>query len=367
MFLMSEKMIGEIKADVKDLYSMLAGDSISATVNWNFKRNRIVFGAPGTGKSFQLNKDKKSLVGENRDQFERVTFHPDYTYSQFVGAYKPVKDNTGSGNKIAYEFVPGPFVRVLVKALNNAKSNELKPFLLLIEEINRADVAAVFGDIFQLLDRDKNGYSEYEISTSEDLRNYLESHLDDGAAAASEIKIPGNMFIWATMNSADQGVLPLDTAFKRRWSFDYVDIDNKEDAISHKNFKVGYGEYEQTINWNCLRKAINDVMSENRINEDKLMGTFFIGKDVIDEECEGADESFVEVFCDKVIMYLFEDAARQKQDKVFDRNDVKYLRYSKICNRFRNEGINIFTKEVIAYYNDYKKVLDSVVGNTENE
>ncbi|KIR03774.1 Type II restriction-modification system restriction subunit [Lachnospiraceae bacterium TWA4] len=118
-----------------------------------FSRNRILFGAPGTGKSFTLNKDAKTLIGENNeDDYERVTFHPDYSYANFVGTYKPVPIIDKDGNDaITYEYVPGPFMRIYVKALKNSRTNNVKPFLLIIEEINRANVAAVFGDIFNYL------------------------------------------------------------------------------------------------------------------------------------------------------------------------------------------------------------------------
>lgn len=140
--------------------------------------------------------------------YERVTFHPDYTYSQFVGTYKPVMDE--EGNSIRYDFVPGPFMRVYVEALKSGRTDTPQPHLLLIEEINRAKVAAVFGDVFQLLDRDDDGVSEYEIQASEDIRRYLAKELGGNADHYKKIRIPNNMFIWATMNSADQGVFPMD-------------------------------------------------------------------------------------------------------------------------------------------------------------
>ena len=117
-----------------------------------YAHNRIVFGAPGTGKSFKLNDEQKDLISEG-GEYERVTFHPDYSYANFVGTYKPVPTKNG----ISYEYVPGPFMRTYVKAIENGQSEnkeDVKPFLLLIEEINRANVAAVFGEVFQLLDRD---------------------------------------------------------------------------------------------------------------------------------------------------------------------------------------------------------------------
>ena len=189
----------------------------------DFPRNRIVFGAPGTGKSFTVNQERKQLLGENSEtDYERVTFHPDYTYANFVGTYKPVPTIDSDGkDAITYEYVPGPFMRIYVDSIKAIREHQLKRFLLIIEEINRANVAAVFGDVFQLLDRDDTNKSEYPIQVSEDIKKYLAKPdvLGGTPEDYSSLSIPDNMFIWATMNSADQGVFPMDTAFKRRWDF----------------------------------------------------------------------------------------------------------------------------------------------------
>ena len=206
-----------------------------------FERNRILFGAPGTGKSYTLNKEKDVLLNlDSATNYERVTFHPDYSYANFVGTYKPVpyKDEDGR-DSITYKYVPGPFMRVYVKAILNGRTENVKPYLLIIEEINRANVAAVFGDIFQLLDRDENGVSEYPIQTSEDMKKYLADELDGDPSEFEKICIPDNMFIWATMNSADQGVFPMDTAFKRRWDFTYLGIDDSENDLVGKYVVLG--------------------------------------------------------------------------------------------------------------------------------
>ena len=144
-------------------------------IDADYERNRIVFGAPGTGKSFGLKNDCHKLMMDTVGTYERVTFHPDYSYSRFVGTYKPVMDM--DEKNIRYDFVPGPFMRVYVDALKSGRTVAPQPHLLLIEEINRAKVAAVFGDVFQLLDRDDDGVSEYEIQASEDVRRYLASKL----------------------------------------------------------------------------------------------------------------------------------------------------------------------------------------------
>lgn len=245
------------------------------------------------------------------------------------------------GRSIRYDFVPGPFMRVYVDALKSGRTDEPQPHLLLIEEINRAKVAAVFGDIFQLLDRDDDGVSEYEIQASEDIRRYLAMELGGSADNYKMIRIPNNMFIWATMNSADQGVFPMDTAFKRRWNFEYLGINENEKEIQGKGkITLPVTSNEQIeIEWNKLRKAINDKMSSQdfKINEDKLMGPFFLSKKVI----ESADEKkFKDAFKSKVIMYLYEDAVKQGKHRFFEGCDSS--KYSSVCDAFDKKGIAIF-------------------------
>jgi len=403
-----------------------------------FPRNRILFGAPGTGKSFTINNDREELLGvDNEDDYERVTFHPDYSYANFVGTYKPVmvddsadsislatekealtvltdesisaqekydllydkfkdgkltllpfllglftdddfktrkKDGSdtaddnnaernhgrairpyvnlskpSSGKKdISYEYVPGPFMRMYVKALKNSRTDNIKPFLLIIEEINRANVAAVFGDVFQLLDRGSNFVSEYPIQATEDIKKYLAKELGGKTEDYNKIKIPDNMFIWATMNSADQGVFPMDTAFKRRWDFTYLGIDDNDKELKGRFVTIGSKE-KQRIEWNELRKAINEFLAEARINEDKQLGPYFISKSIVIPK-DGGTEIDSKLFCDafknKVLMYLFDDAAKQKHQSLFEGSAKGYTRYSKICEAFDEQGIGIFNSRI---------------------
>lgn len=309
------------------------------------ERNRIVFGAPGTGKSFRLKSDCEDLMEKTSGTYERVTFHPDYSYSQFVGTYKPVMGE--DGNSIRYDFVPGPFMRVYVDAIKSGRTGSPKAHLLLIEEINRAKVAAVFGDVFQLLDRDGDGVSEYEIQASEDIRRYLAKELGGLPDNYNKIKLPNNMFIWATMNSADQGVFPMDTAFKRRWNFEYLGINESEKEIIGVGKIVLPGEPD-AVEWNAVRRAINDRMaSEYRINEDKLMGPFFLAKKVIASDENGMiidAEKFMEAFKGKVIMYLYEDAVKQRKHDFF--NGCDSSKYSSVCEAFEEKGMAIFGTSV---------------------
>lgn len=309
----------------------------------SYQRNRILFGAPGTGKSFTVNKDKNELL-KHGGEYERVTFHPDYTYANFVGTYKPVPSIDSMGNDvITYEYVPGPFMRTLVKALENGRTEAVEPFLLIVEEINRANVAAVFGDVFQLLDRVDN-VSEYPIQASEDIRKYMAKELGGEPADYTTIQIPDNMFIWATMNSADQGVFPMDTAFKRRWDFTYLSINTNEEKIIGKSITLGTGSDLRVVEWNKLRKAINEELVTYKINEDKLLGTFFIPKDRVPGGDNFTEEEFKRIFKNKVIMYLFEDAARQKAPTLFA--GCKKKLYSEICDSFDTMGVNIFCDNI---------------------
>lgn len=400
-----------------------------------FSRNRILFGAPGTGKSFTLNKEAKKLLADGGHE-ERVTFHPDYSYANFVGTYKPVMvsgdsdsisgmgkdvvsvlsdktktaqekydllyekfkddgltrlpillglytdevfktrkqdgtdavgDNSVERNhgkalrpyvalpsdvkakeEIAYKYVPGPFMRVLAKALKSAMSGNPKPHLLIIEEINRANVAAVFGDVFQLLDRASTNDSEYEIATTNEMRVYLAKELGVEKSAVETIKIPDNMFLWATMNSADQGVFPMDTAFKRRWDFTYLGIDDSEKDLIGKTVILGTGNTKHKVEWNKLRKAINNFLAKEKINEDKQLGPYFIARNIVvpEEGTEIDNERFIRTFKSKVIMYLFEDAAKQKRSKLFEGCFGNSSRYSEICREFENKGIGIFHHDI---------------------
>lgn len=298
--------------------------------------NLIFFGAPGTGKSYELNKLADAYFDD--DHRTRVTFYPDYTYSQFVGCFKPTTEQVvdDEGNRrsiITYRYTLGPFLETYVQAIKHPEQN----YLLIVEEINRANPAAVFGDVFQLLDRRADGCSEYTVAASEDMRGQLALELGDGADGVSKLAIPANMYIWATMNSADQGVFPMDTAFKRRWDFRYMSIDEGENAdINGKplsEIKVPCGGRD--IVWNNLRYAINEFMASDdlKINEDKLLGPFFINPAAL------TAERFADVFKDKVLLYLYEDAGRTKRSKMFRR---ELNTYSKLCEAFDEEGEGIF-------------------------
>lgn len=343
--LIKDVYVKDENEDMEEEYMELV---YNTSLDSDFDRNRIIFGAPGTGKSFTLNEQAKGLIDATDGRVERVTFHPDYTYSQFVGAYKPTMD----GKDIRYEFVPGPFMRVYVEALKSGRTDNPQPFLLIVEEINRAKVAGVFGDIFQLLDRDDDGVSVYEIQASEDIKKYLAEKLGGQPSDYTNIRIPNNMFIWATMNSADQGVFPMDTAFKRRWSFEYLGIDAGEDKLpTGGKFTIAGTEIE----WNKLRKGINAKMTspDFHINEDKLMGPFFLSGKLLKSDEDGNiinTQKFIDVFKSKVLMYLYEDAIKQRKHDFFHNCDTS--KYSSVCDAFDEHGVEIFGSNFMSDYYD---------------
>ncbi|KEZ23238.1 AAA family ATPase [Ureaplasma diversum] len=239
---------------------------------------------------------------------------------------------------IVYKYVPGPFMRLYVNAIKNRNT----PHLLIIEEINRANVPAVFGDVFQLLDRNSVGESQYHIQTSEDMRNYLQKELGGSIDDYSTIKIPNNMYIWATMNNADQNVMPMDTAFKRRWDFHYLGINdaayqNKDDFKKYK-FKINSSE---VVLWDDFRKELNSQLSQLNISEDKLIGPYFISKSVLDENDIDKTTSTIK---DKVLMYLYDDVAKAYRSSLFAEN--KYSTYSELCKHFDQNALSIFKNKL---------------------
>lgn len=249
-------------------------------------------------------------------------------------------------------------MRVYVSALKSGRNLVPQPYVLLIEEINRAKVAAVFGDVFQLLDRDEYGVSEYEIQASEDIKKYLAQELGGNPSDYEKIRIPDNMFIWATMNSADQGVFPMDTAFKRRWNFEYLGINANEDGVQG-SIMLGT-DVTQDVEWNVLRKAINEKLAkEYKVNEDKLMGPFFLSKKALKTVSDTDDtiadtDRFMETFKNKVIMYLYEDAAKQHKHKLFSGCEDT-TKYSAVCESFDRIGMQIFGEDFEeAYYKPQK-------------
>jgi hypothetical protein len=246
----------------------------------------IFFGTPGSGKSHKVGK-----IVEGHDKFTfRTTFHPDSDYATFVGAYKPVKD----GKDLTYEFVPQTFTDAYVKAWNFPEEE----IYLVIEEINRGNCAQIFGDLFQLLDRDKHNVSEYPINADKDLRKYLETEgiLGEGHEGIKDgkLRLPANFHILATMNTSDQSLFPMDSAFKRRWSWEYVpiDLDNEK-----SQFIITIGDKKYP--WASFLKEVNERIHKLSDSEDKQMGNFFIKSDIDVGE-----------FKSKVMFYLWSEVCK---------------------------------------------------------
>jgi len=314
-------------------------------------KNLIVYGAPGTGKSRML-EDEFGKAPLTR----RVVFHPEYSYFDFIGTYKPVpvydRDNrelfTVDGRKINsgtpyidYQFVPGPFTQVLVEAwLDPANMHTL-----LIEELNRSNAASVFGEVFQLLDRNSDGSSEYLFEPSQELREYL-NHAGIEPFIRDGVGLPSNMNIVATMNSADQGVNIIDSAFKRRWNFKYlrIDIDN---AV-HKDAEFRYDG--QIITWGMFITAVNDKLKHLRVNEDRLIGPYFI------KPAELHNKSAI----DKLLLYLWDDVLRHKRDQGAFAKSI--TGFSDLVDGFESSDVL-----AIKDYIQYELTPDSADEEEENE
>lgn len=310
----------------------------------NFPRNTISRADDELVKIFleECLNEKGEYEEKEISTMERVTFYDGYTYGQFVGAYKPVPHSLDETN-IVYKYVPGPFMLQLVKAYKNEDTD----YLLIIEEINRAKADKVFGNIFQLLDRNEEGESKYKVSISEEQKKYLLEELEDNQEILEKISegglyIPRNLYIWATMNNADQGVYPLDTAFKRRWSFEYIRLNQNEKELN-RNYKIQVkkGDNEKVLSWNLFRNNLNDFLLENGIYEDRLVAPFFIKDEEFNEEI--LEE---ETFLNKLMMYIFDDVLKHKlsiRRKLFKEN---ILSFSKLITSYE-EGEEIFSNEFI--------------------
>ena len=289
--LLEEKESNENKGDSKKVLQM------------------IYYGAPGTGKSKTIKNNTE--LAEKEGRVFRTTFHPDSDYSTFVGCYKPAMkevpkttligtkvvevENGTPEEKIVYRFVPQAFTNAYIKAWNTTED-----VFLIIEEINRGNCAQIFGDLFQLLDRGDDGKSEYPIDADTDLGSYIAKELEsstrtdfpDGVKDGRKLVLPSNLYIWATMNTSDQSLFPIDSAFKRRWDWKYLPI---EDAGKNWKIKVNGNEYD----WYKFLEAINKEVLDLTHSEDKQLGYFFTKakNGVIDAE----------TLVNKVYFYLWTD------------------------------------------------------------
>lgn len=316
---------------------------------------QIFYGAPGTGKSHTINEETKD------EDVIRTTFHPDTDYSTFVGAYKPttkevdLRDLSGhkvvengevvKEDRIVYEFVAQSFLQAYVSAWKKyADANEDEPQkqYLVIEEINRGNCAQIFGDLFQLLDRNDRGFSDYPIKADADMKRQLQkafvglliaqkdkiNAMYEGKDIVSQVLngdillLPNNLYIWATMNTSDQSLFPIDSAFKRRWDWTYMPISNAEkDWI----IEVDGSKYDW---WQFLEK-INEKIGSTTNSEDKKLGYFF---------CKAQDGVIsAKTFVGKVIFYLWNDVFKDYEfgDAIFNDEDGSKLSFDKF---YTSEG-----------------------------
>ncbi len=305
----------------------LSDNKIDGSVRIDGGKNIILYGVPGSGKSYTLQRD----YCNDNSVVEKIVFHPDYSYSDFVGQIMPSVDDSGI---VSYKFNPGPFTNILKKAYHNPQTKHV----LVIDEINRGNAPAIFGEIFQLLDRlkhDKNGFkkgsSEYAINNM-DIANIVYS--DKNAS----IRIPSNLWIIATMNTSDQNVFTLDTAFQRRFSMQLIEnsFENVDDDF--KNMKI----LDTDITWQKFCTTINEKIAQNNEGlssmEDKRFGVYFVNID---------DLKSKKNFAHKVIKYLWDDVFK------FDRNiifDTKFNTLEAVVKNFTKEKgrtqFDIFSDDV---------------------
>ena len=319
----------------------------------NLTLQQIYYGAPGTGKSKTI---KDLTFGES---VIRTTFHPDSDYASFVGTYKPITEEVDlrdcygkkvfdddtkevvTEERIAYKFIPQAFLEAYVKAWKKLGSS--KKQYLIIEEINRGNCAQIFGDLFQLLDRNEYGFSDYPIVADKDMQKYLEKEFEGweitnkdeinqlyGEAnmvnlimKGERLVLPSNLYIWATMNTSDQSLFPIDSAFKRRWDWKYVPIREGRDkeTNAHLNWYINTGD-KQYKWWSFISK-VNELIGSLTNSEDKKLGYFF---------CKAKDgEIDADLFVSKVIFYLWNDVFKDYgfDDKDFQDEEGKILSFDR--------------------------------------
>ena len=319
----------------------------------NLTLQQIYYGAPGTGKSKAI---KDLTFGED---VIRTTFHPDSDYASFVGTYKPIteevilRDCNGKKviddetkevvkeERIAYKFIPQAFLEAYVEAWKKLGSG--KKQYLIIEEINRGNCAQIFGDLFQLLDRNEYGFSDYPIVADKDMQKYLKKEFEGweitnkdkinqlyGEAnmvslimKGERLVLPSNLYIWATMNTSDQSLFPIDSAFKRRWDWKYVPIREGRDKETNAKLNWYINTGNKQYDWWSFISKVNKLIGSLTNSEDKKLGYFF---------CKAKDgEIDADLFVSKVIFYLWNDVFKDYgfDDKDFQDEEGKILSFDR--------------------------------------
>ena len=303
-------------------------------------RNILLYGVPGSGKSFTIKKE----YCDDENRLERLVFHPDYTYSDFVGQILPdVSDGI-----VNYKFKPGPFTRLLKRAYENPTTE----FFLIIEEINRGNAPAIFGEIFQLLDRDETGASEYGISNT-DIAKVV--YGDE----TRKVRIPSNLNIIGTMNTSDQNVFTLDTAFQRRWEMRMIENNFDKADVEFANHPI----LDTTVTWKTFCTEINKIILDKNVrmtsSEDKRLGVYFVHlSDLIyDENADNPNLSEKERikakqnnsrFPEKVLKYLWDDAFKFSREDIFEVSQYNSLEavVAKFSSEKKNDRFKVFKENV---------------------
>lgn len=316
--------------------------------------NLIVYGTPGCGKSYHVDHDylgkqedgTYSGKGYEKKNIVRTTFYQDYSNTDFVGQILP---KVNDDNSVEYVFNPGPFTKALIQAIKSPDSK----VALVIEEINRGNAASIFGDIFQLLDR-KNGVSEYGI-VNVALMDYLNKY-NFGTDEApikykfDEIKIPGNMWIYATMNTSDQNVSTLDSAFTRRWKKERM-----SNSFDGKDIGGLFVPGMKDVTWEDLVQAINDYILEYadqlQTSEDKQIGVYFVDKNVLAKDTVDAkDKDKVKEFANKMMEYLWDDVSKLERE-LFFKKDLNSI--DKVLAQYEKDG-QVFSETLTSKINSKK-------------
>lgn len=363
----------------------------------NLTLQQIYYGAPGTGKSKTI---KDLTFGES---VIRTTFHPDSDYASFVGTYKPITEEVTlrdcygkkvideetnevvKEERIAYKFIPQAFLEAYVEAWKKLGSS--KKQYLIIEEINRGNCAQIFGDLFQLLDRNEYGFSDYPIVADKDMQKYLEKEFEGweitnkdeinqlyGEAnmvslimKGERLVLPSNLYIWATMNTSDQSLFPIDSAFKRRWDWKYVPIREGRDKETNAKLNWYINTGDKQYNWWSFISQVNKLIGSLTNSEDKKLGYFF---------CKAKDgEIDADLFVSKVIFYLWNDVFKDYgfDDKDFQDEEGKILSFDRFYedkNGKTNVDITIVEQflenlGVEEYYSDEREEEEDI--DTEEE
>ena len=316
---------------IEILEDILVSDKYKNDFNELYGRNTLFYGVPGCGKSHHI---KKLLENVDEQYIERVLFHPDYTYGDFVGQILPKVED----NEVKYEFTLGPLSRIMKEAYKNLD----KTYFLIIEEINRGNAPAIFGDIFQLLDRKTEedgddltiGYSEYFITNKDMADKIYEGEKKE--KFGDKVRIPPNLTIIASMNTSDQNVFTLDTAFQRRWNMKLIENSFENHEFKDKKIEgtnVTWQKFCETINEEIIKRNQSNISSE-----DKRLGTYFVSENDL-ENCEK--------FAEKVLKYLWDDAFKFSRDKIFKK---EYNTLEEVVKEFKdknsNEKFSIFLEEI---------------------